>query len=254
MAEMCFKVESICLLFLVFHCALCRDLFDGTFKTLSFSAHNGTAPISALKYSSFDRIDMSESFDHSIFMTTINRLYILRDDIIYDKLSQNGKLELEHLITVLKDLAMNEVVIDADIEVNKFNGAGDIHLSACTLLAMIFDATSSQEKEVLRLTRVAAAAGHSDAQSNYASLIEQGRISMKNEKTALKEIGKWRTRSSKQGNPEAQYMLGLTLLGGRGIKANEAKAKYWLQQAVFQGHPCAQVSTETTHTHTTFST
>lgn len=79
----------------------------------------------------------------------------------------------------------------------------------------------------------------------YNTRLFKGRVHMKNEKTALKEVGKWRTRSSKQGNAEAQYMLGLTLLGGRGIKVDQAKAKQWLQQAAQQGHSYAQVCTGT---------
>lgn len=167
--------ETLCLLFL-FHCALCTDVFDGTFKTLSFHVHNGTSSVSALKYSSIDELNLS--FDDTIFMKTINSLYVLRNDIINHNPSQDILTEVEHLTTTLKTFSSTTTTVigGIDIEVQMKESENGIcrHLPSCTLLAMLLDATSSSfESEVVRLTRVAAEGGHSDAQSNYANLIEQ---------------------------------------------------------------------------------
>ena len=48
--------------------------------------------------------------------------------------------------------------------------------------------------------------------------------------------------SAEQGNPIAQYNLGLMYANGRGVPRNDAEAERWYRLAAYQGHADAQYS------------
>lgn len=53
---------------------------------------------------------------------------------------------------------------------------------------------------------------------------------------ALKAFG----NSAKNGNPEAQYQIGIMFLEGEGMKANPEDAAYWFRKAAQNGHAPSQ--------------
>jgi hypothetical protein len=147
----------------------CLDVFDGSFKTLSFHPHNGTTPVSALKYSMFD-FQTEDGLADNLFQPILTHICSIRDDIIHKRLSQSDKVELEKDISSLRDLGWA-------VGVGGGGGGTCTHPPSCTVLAMILDTNVFErrnvESEVLQLTKQAAELGHPDAQSNYAYLIEQ---------------------------------------------------------------------------------
>ena len=55
------------------------------------------------------------------------------------------------------------------------------------------------------------------------------------------EARKWNTLASEQGNPQAQFNLGTSLISGRpGVPADRAEAGKWLKCAAEQGYCAAQ--------------
>ena len=53
----------------------------------------------------------------------------------------------------------------------------------------------------------------------------------------MEEAVKWFRKAAEQGNPQAQYTLGMMYQKGRGVAQNQSEAQKWYQKAAGQGYP-----------------
>ena len=91
---------------------------------------------------------------------------------------------------------------------------------------------AGNHSEAVRLYRLAAEAGHSEAQSSLGWMLENGRGSPIN----YAEAEKWYRLAADSGNANARYNLGEMYANGRGMKKNIATAEKWYRLAAELGH------------------
>lgn len=82
----------------------------------------------------------------------------------------------------------------------------------------------------------AAKSGHVDAQYMVGMGNLLGRGTSQNTKKAIS----WLTRSAEQGHGRSQYQLAQIYLNGRGVAMDVLWGRYWLEQAAQSNHPAAQ--------------
>jgi len=80
----------------------------------------------------------------------------------------------------------------------------------------------------------AADAGHAEAQSLYAYILDK---SEDNE-----EAAKYFRRAAEQGNADGQYGLGALYAAGEGVERDPAAARQWFERAAGAGHPQAVIA------------
>lgn len=77
----------------------------------------------------------------------------------------------------------------------------------------------------------AADAGHADAQSLYAYILDKAEYN--------EDAAKYFRQAAEQGNADGQYGLGVLYADGEGVARDPAAAREWLQRAGAQGHSLA---------------
>lgn len=82
----------------------------------------------------------------------------------------------------------------------------------------------------------AAESGHIDAQYMVGMANILGRGTSQNTDTAIV----WLRRAAKQGHARSQYQLAQIYLNGRGVDVDILWGRYWLEQAAWSNHPDAQ--------------
>ena len=90
----------------------------------------------------------------------------------------------------------------------------------------------SQDAEVVRNYRFAAAQGHAGAQNNLGVMFEDGLCVAKDDAEAVRLY----RLAAAQGHAVAQYNLGKMFASGRGVAQNDAVAVRWYRLAAEQGH------------------
>jgi TPR repeat protein/HJR/Mrr/RecB family endonuclease len=96
---------------------------------------------------------------------------------------------------------------------------------------------SKDEREAMRLYKVAADHGDATAQNNLGVFYEKGRGGLSKDDQEAARLYKL---AAEQGHAGAQYNLGVMYEEGRGVPRDDAAAFIWYRTAADQGHATAQ--------------
>ena len=100
-------------------------------------------------------------------------------------------------------------------------------------------------REATKWTRMAADQGHATAQERLGLMYREGQGVRENYYEAgkwLRRAVEGYRKAAEQGHAEAQYNLGRMYRDGEGVPQNDLEAAKWLRKAAEQGDPAAQYS------------